>query len=87
MFVVADSHIKRINRKRFNNSFEKAKSFISFPGAKIEELQHYVVPDLNAEKPDVSVIHIGGNNTNFKGINDINLKKGCRRYNKYWKVQ
>ena len=35
IFVVGDSHIKIINRKRFNNSFEKAKSFIeSFPGAK-----------------------------------------------------
>ena len=75
MFVVGDSHIKGFNRKRFNNSFEKAKSFIkSFPGAKIQELGHYLVPHLNAQKPGVSVIHIGGNNVNFKGINDINVQ-------------
>ena len=71
-----DSHRKRINRKRFNNSFEKAKSFIkSFTGGKIQELEHYVVPHLNAQKSDVSVIHIGGNNINFKGIKDINVKR------------
>ena len=34
IFVVGDRHTKKINRKRFNNSFGKAKSFIkSFPGA------------------------------------------------------
>ena len=64
------------NRKRFNNSFGKSKSFIkSFSGAKIKELEHYVVPHLNAQKPDISVIQIEGNNINFKGINDINVKR------------
>ena len=47
----------------------------SFPGAKIQELEHCVVPHLNAQKPDVSVIHIGGNNINFKGIDDTNVKR------------
>ena len=76
MLVVDDSHIKRINRKIFNNSSEKAKSFIkSFPGAKIQELEHYVIPHLNAQKPDVSVIHIVGNIINFKNTNDINVKR------------
>ena len=41
----------------------------------IRELEHYVVPQLNAQKAGVSVIHIAGNNINFKGINDINVKK------------
>ena len=69
IFVVGDSHIKRINRKRFNNSFEKAKSFIkSLPGAKIQELEHYVVPQLNCQMYQ-------GNNINFKGMNNINIKR------------
>ena len=60
----------------FNNSFEKAKSFIkSFSGTKIQELEHYVVVYLNAQEPDVSVTHIGGSSTNFKGIKDINVKR------------
>ena len=74
IFVVGDSNIKRLNRKRFNNSFE-AKSFIKyFPGAKIQELEHYVVPHLNAQKPNVSVMHTEGNSINFKGIKFIDLK-------------
>ena len=71
IFVVGDSHIKRISRKRFNNSCEKTKTFQE---AKIQELENYIVLHLNAQKPDVSVLHIGGN-TNFKGINDINVKR------------
>lgn len=52
---------KRINRKRFKNSFGEAKSFIkSFSGAKIQEPEHFVVPHLDAQKPDVSVKHTGG---------------------------
>ena len=37
IFVVGDSQIRRINKKEFNNSFEKTKSLIkSFPGAKTQ---------------------------------------------------
>ena len=76
IFVVGDSHIKRIDSKRFNNSFERAKSFIkSFPGAKIQKSENYVVFHLNTQKLDVSVIYIQENNINFKGINDINVKR------------
>ena len=75
IFVAGDSHLKRINSKRFNDSFEKAKSFIkSFPGAKIQESEHYVVPHLNARKPHVSFTYTGESNIKY-----------CRRYNKYWK--
>ena len=49
----------------------------------MQELEDYAVPHLNAQKPDASVIHNGCNNINFKGINDINVKKDCRIYNKY----
>ena len=58
--------------------FEKAKSFIkSFPRTKIQELEHYVVPHLNDQEPYVAVIHIGGNNINVKGINDIKVKRNA----------
>ena len=84
-FVVVDSHSKRINRKKFHNSFEKGKSFIkSFPGAKIQELEHYVIPQKpDAQKPDVLVIHTGGSNINFKGITNLNVKRIAE--DKYWK--
>ena len=51
-----------------------ATSFIkSFPGAKVEELQYYVIPHLEAQKPDISIIHVGGNNVNLKNSEDINV--------------
>ena len=50
---------ERINRKRLSNLSEKARSSIkSFSGAKTQELERYVVSQLNAQKPDVSVIQI-----------------------------
>ena len=61
IFVVGDSHSKRITKRRFNNSFEKAfiKSFIkSFPGAIIGESAHYVVPHLNVQRY-ISYTHRG----------------------------
>ena len=42
-----------------SNLSEKARSSIkSFSGAKTQELERYVVSQLNAQKPDVSVIQI-----------------------------
>ena len=74
VFVIGDSHLKRINRRKFNNSFKNGRSFIkSFSGAKVEELQHYVTPHLETQKPDISIIHVGGNNINYKNLEDINI--------------
>ena len=73
VFVI-DSHLKRINRRKFNNSFKNCKSFMkSFPGAKVEELQHYVTRHLETQKPDISIIHVGGNSINYKNLKDINV--------------
>ena len=39
--VIGDSHLKRIKRNLFKNSFDNAKSFIkSFAGAKTEHMKH-----------------------------------------------
>ena len=74
VFLIGDSSLKRINRRKFNNSFKNGRSFIkSFPGAKVEELQHYVTPHLETQKPDISIIHVGGNNINYKNLEDINV--------------
>ena len=39
----------------------------------MEELQHYVTPHLETQKPDISIIHVGGNNINYKNLEDINV--------------
>ena len=76
VFVVGDSHLKRINRRKFDYSLSNAKSYIkSFPGAKVEELEHYVIPHLQHQKPDATIIHIGGNNINYKDLDAIDENK------------
>ena len=39
----------------------------------MEELQHYVTPHLETQKPDISTIHVGGNNINYKNLEDTNV--------------
>ena len=74
VFAIGDSHLKRINRRKFNNSFKNGRSFIkSFPDAKVEELQHYVTPHLETQKLDIFIIHVGGNNINYKNLEDVNV--------------
>ena len=74
VFVVGDSHLKRINRRKFDYSLSNAKSYIkSFPGAKVEELEHYVIPHLQYQKPDATIMHIGGNNINYKDLDAIDV--------------
>ena len=76
VLVVGDSHLRRINRRKFDYSLVNAKSFVkSFPGAKVEELEHYVVPHLVNQKPDATIIHIGGNNVNYKDLAEVDVNK------------
>ena len=60
--IIGDSHLKRIKRKLFKISFDNAKSFIkSFGRAKTKHMKHYLIPYLKEQKPDIIVIHVGGN--------------------------
>lgn len=51
-------HIRRINRKWFNNSFQNVKSFIKlFYQTTIQEREHYQPPHLKPHIPALSVLH------------------------------
>ena len=61
----------------------------SFSGAKIQDLKHYVTLNLEHEKPDIAVIHLGSNNTSYKNLdidasilagNIIKIEKKCIDY-------
>ena len=44
ILIAGDSHLKKIKRNKLSNSFRKAKCIMkSFSGAKIQDLQHYVI--------------------------------------------
>ena len=57
--VIGDSHLKRINRKLFNDSLPNCKGQIKyFSGANAFDLEHYIKPTLMKNKPDAVIIHI-----------------------------
>ena len=74
--VIGDSHLKRIKRNLFKNSFDNAKSFIkSFREAKTEHMKHYVIPSLKEQKPNIIAIHVGGNDINYKYKDNANVNE------------
>ena len=40
----------------------------SFSGTKIQDLQNYVPPHLQHDKPDIAVIHIERNNVTYNNL-------------------
>ena len=76
IMVIDYSHLKRIKRNPFNNSFNNALGFIkSFGGAKTEHTKHFFVPSLKEQKPDITVIHVGGNDINYKNKDNVNVNE------------
>ena len=77
IFMVGDSHLKHIKRNVFNKSITNGKSYFkSFSGANAKQLEHYVLPTLVDEKPDIIIIHIGSNDvnqSNYTNVNPMNL--------------
>ena len=66
MLFVGDSHL---SRNKLNNYFRKAKYVMkSFSGTKIQDLQNYVPPHLQHDKPDIAVIHIERNNVTYNNL-------------------
>lgn len=79
IMVVGDSHIKRIKRNLFNDSFDNAKSYIkSFSGAKIDDMKYYITPSLKEQKPDIAILHVGGNDITHKNKENINIDEIAR---------
>ena len=53
-----------------NYSFKRAQCVVKpFSGAKIEDLEHYIIPNLKQQQPDIAVIHVGSNNFSHKSLN------------------
>ena len=75
--VISDSHLKRIKRNLFKNlKTLLIMSFIKpFDGAKIEHIKHCVMPFLKEQKPDIIVIHEGGNDINCKIKGNVNVNE------------
>ena len=60
--MLSDSIPKRFNMKDFNESTNDGRTCLkSFPGAKASHLNHYALPTLRENKPDMIIIHVGYN--------------------------
>ena len=91
VLFIGDSHVNQINRHKLNYSFSKrAKCILKpFSGAKIEDLEHYIIPNLQQQKPDIVVIYVGSNNVSYNNLdgdarllaaNVIKIGKKCIEY-------
>ena len=57
--IMSDSIIKGIRVKHFNSYLQNENSrFKIFPGASMENLDYYVNPTFEQERPDIVVIHV-----------------------------
>ena len=76
ILIVGDSHSKKIETNKLNNSFSKAKCIAKLVSeAKIQGWKHYVAPHLEHGKPDIAVIHVGSNNVSYINLDiDASMK-------------
>lgn len=69
--IIGDSMTKHINGRKLSKSQKVISK--SFPGAVIEDLEHYIKPTLK-HKPDKIIIHAGTNNLRNDSPKQINSK-------------
>ena len=49
----------------------------SFSGAQIQDLEHYLTPHLEHDKPDTTVIHIESKNVSYNNLDiDVSILAG-----------
>ena len=84
--IFGDSIVKRIRGQELSSYLNNKRAFIrSFPGCTAKELNCYIEPTLEREKPDSVILHVGTNNIrgnqSTKEIADdiINIGKKCER--------
>ena len=74
--VISDSHLNRIKRNIFQKSVNGGETYFNvFQGDTSKRLNHYILPTLHEEHPDVVLLHIGSNDINSQMKDRINAEK------------
>ena len=79
VFIVGDSHLIRINKRKFKEDFGSFVSFKCFGGANTKELDHHLIPTLVDHKPMVMVVHIGSNDITKQNYKKVYAEDIARR--------
>ena len=75
IFVVGDSHLSKIGKKRFKKNVDGANVYFKcFSGANTKQLDYYVVRTLADENPDLVIIHIGSNDITKSNYNNVSVE-------------
>ena len=76
MCVIGDSHLNRIKRNIFQKLVNEGKTYFNvFRGTTSKRLNHYILPTLHEDHPDVVLLHIGSNDINNQTKDRINTEK------------
>ena len=74
--VIRDSYLNRIKRNIFQKSFNGGKAYFNvFRGATSKRLNHYILPTLHEDHPDVALLRIGSNDIHNQTKDRINTEK------------
>ena len=74
--IISDSHLNRTKRNIFQKSVNEGKTYFNvFWGASFKRLNHYILPTLHKDHPDVVFLHIGSNDINNQTKDRINTEK------------
>ena len=85
MAVVIYDEVKNLFNKNllknlFNNSINEGKEhLISFNGATINRLDHFITPISEEDRPDIVIIHADSNDITHNTINNIDAKGTTKR--------
>ena len=74
--VIGDSHLNRIKRNIFQKSVNRRKTYFNvFRGATSKRLNHYILPTLHEDQPDVVLLHVDSKYINNQTKDRINTEK------------
>ena len=78
--VLGDSQLRRIKRNLFNNSLYEGKLHLNgCSGANIKRLDHFIIPTLVEDRPDIFIIHIRSNDITHNKFGQIDVKDIANR--------
>ena len=71
--VIGDSHLNRITRNIFQKSVNGGETYFNvFRSAASNRLNHFILPTLHEDQPDVVLLHIASNDVNNQTKDRIN---------------